>query len=193
MKIAEYEPGVREALEDVFAAGERDGNEHLIVLREGKVIGRADGTPTMVLFDHVDTQPGDITIHNHPASLNALSNGDIAMIFAHGMHAIYSISKDKSVYKAQIGELGRIHPGVWMELSQLAGLVVESEAMQHGELRLNDALSTGGKGAVGIGHWINRMAAYEGAIKYSYDLQPESERLYDELDERIEFPREFRK
>lgn len=98
-------PGVRAALDEVWQLGREDGNEHMIVLRNDKEVFRLDGDS-----EHVDMrdaiphiEDGDVFVHNHPSSLNSLSNGDL--LFAGAYHGtVYTITTDKSVYRGKFTE-----------------------------------------------------------------------------------------
>lgn len=176
------EPGVRAALDEVQAKGKVDGNEHVAVVRNGQIVYRKDGTENMVDLRGSPIQAGDILIHNHPKSLNSLSNADVVQVYAHGLQAVYAISDDDSVYKASKGEAVR-GPGTLMMAWEMASdfllsrpgipQVAQELPMVHG--RLNEA------------HWICRMLDHQGAISYSYELGDETSKLVSKVDQMIAF------
>lgn len=162
------ELGVREALDTVHFLGQ-DGKEHAIILRDGAVIFRADGTSKKVSLTDAHAQKGDILIHNHPNSLNSLSNVDIAQMFFAGYGAVYAISADKSVYKASPAwsiknpseHAARIFleawEGIWLET--LPTLIYDVKpVVRNSKIQLEEA------------HWVNVELAEHGLIKYEFEL-----------------------
>lgn len=179
----ELEAGVREALDAVYELGQADGNEHAIVVRAGREVARnTDGLRESVTVDQLGMREGDILIHNHP-SLNALSNGDVVQLYVHGLSAVYAISTDRSVYKAE--PKMNLFPDDFMEVSQLAAGIVMLHAGIMGVGKLRD---TAEPGYIGVGHWMNRMMASKGMIRYSFALEDETRKMVQELDRKLRFP-----
>lgn len=187
----EMEAGVREALDTVHAMGKQDGNEHVIVVRKGKQAEIRHGEPNRVSFEDVEIREHDITVHNHPVSLNSLSNVDIAQLFYEELDAVYCVSEDGSVYRAERGPDAELvlGPGMFIRISEQAILTVANESRLHG--LMFDISNVGGMG-IGEAHWVNRMLHALGIIKYSYVLQPATAAKVAELDDKLEFPKDMR-
>lgn len=184
----ELEPGVREALDEVHALGEQDKLEHLIVLRAGKVVARETGDEQSVSFGNVALEAGDIVVHNHPNSVNALSNVDAMQIFYNPLKAMYAISGDKSVYKVEVGSMGMLNPDRFLFTTEALMLMVRDRAQTQSRLgddNVNRVLQDAEERNVGPAHWINRMLDKAGALKYSYELAPESATMVAKLDNAI--------
>lgn len=177
----EYEAGVKEALAEVQNKGLEDGNEHLVILRDGQVHWRADGTKTRVDYKAAEVKEGDIIVHNHPNSLNSLSNVDTLQVFTRGLKAVYAITADNSVYKASAVEATA--PDRFMmdwdiasnEFASPQTMLSVANVPRETKARINEA------------HWVNRMLAAKGKFKYEFELGPETQRIVDEFDQRMHF------
>lgn len=177
----EYEAGVKEALAEVQNKGLEDGNEHLVILRDGQVHWRADGTKTRVDYKAAEVKEGDVIVHNHPNSLNSLSNVDTLQVFTRGLKAVYAITADNSVYKASAVEATA--PDRFMmdwdiasnEFASPQTMLSVANVPRETKARINEA------------HWVNRMLAAKGKFKYEFELGPETQRIVDEFDQRMHF------
>lgn len=187
------EAGVREALDKVQALGKSDGNEHAIIVRDGKFAFERGGDAHSVDTRGIEWKGGDILVHNHPASLNSLSNVDVANLFhptddGGKLAAAYAIASDGSVFKAEHGAYG-IWPEEFMMLSNEGIRTIFAESARKGVFADTDNM--GGLG-IGEAHWLNRMMHAIGVIRYSYELHPTTAKLVARLDDAIEFPQKFR-
>ena len=184
----ELEPGVREALDEVHALGVQDKLEHLIVLRAGKRVGNVTGNATSVSFANVALEPGDIVVHNHPGSINALSNVDGAQIFWHPLGAMYAISGDESVYKVEIGPRGPISAERYLDitsrLSDEVGLIAQVHSL-FADKETVAVLHQAEEKEIGPAHWVNRLMAEAGVIRYSFELADETAAEVAKLDKAI--------
>ncbi len=170
-----FEPGVEQALMEVHALGKKDDSEHAIVVRNGQVVFKADGDAEHVnLNDRLELlREGDVLVHNHPNSLNSLSNVDIVQVFARKLGAIYAIADDKSIYKASAGA----QPSATRFLRSWEVAAV-SLSLNHSTFpqRLNEA------------HWLNQKLANAGVIEYEYQLGEETKEAVSKLDSKVQFP-----
>lgn len=187
----EYEPGVRAALDEVHAKGEADKVEHLIVLRDGNIVLNKDGESDHVGLTDEEMamiEPGDVLVHNHPQSLNALSNMDLGLATNLKAAAIYAISDDKSVYKASAQPAvtpGMIMLGFEVELVSVADSVSNKIARS----------IPGFIGQVSESHWILQGLNAHNLIRYDYELADRTKAMVEKFDagvakERIEHPKD---
>lgn len=180
----DFEPGVESALMQVLALGKLDGVEHLMIVRDGEVVYTNKGDDKTVRYDEFkDSKPGDVLVHNHPDSLNALSNGDIAQLFtSRELGAIYAIADDGSIYRASNRDKGMEVVDfmfAWDVARDMLTNKPEVEAVAHRLGLENSELNEA--------HWVNRMLAEHGVFDYQYVLGDKTRRMVNAMDRGIGF------
>lgn len=184
----EYEPGVEGALKEVREKGLQDHKEHVVVIRDGKVIFHGDGDGFNVNFADAHPQAGDIVVHNHPNSKNSLSDVDIVQVFIHKLTAMYAITDDGSVYRAKLGTnpvvVADPSADKFMEAFGVTDAVVHEAryaltAQDFDGYKLSEA------------HWVNRVLGHSGIIQYDYSLSAESADAIAKIDSELKFPEEW--
>ena len=97
----------------VLARGRETGDEHLIALdQKGGIVGRVRGEPTGVSVEGTlaarlsDPANSIVVHHNHPKA-STLSNTDITMLGAPGLHAIWAHGHNGTVSRAGLTDFGR--------------------------------------------------------------------------------------
>lgn len=188
----EYEAGVREALDKVFAAGEQDGNEHLIIMQaDGTIMHELGGDMHHVSVADIEGEDhplpdGLIYVHNHPHSLNSLSDMDLMMAHARAAKAIYAIAADRSVYRAADFKGAN---------TQMLMMIWALRYMQFRDTypRLSDEFATREDEQARRGdrpneaHWINKKiaASKTPVFSYQYELGEKTAAIAARIDSRM--------
>lgn len=157
--IQVYEPGVKDALMQVWMLGQEDGNEHLIIVRDGKVhqLWQGESGSVNMPAGYKDWQRGDIIVHNHPGH-NSLSNADLYITARVGAAWVYAINDDRDVFKGRI--LLDSNRPVIAQVWQAEG-AYHNAFLKLGVHRANGKL---------LSHRLNKLVESMGLIDYQYDL-----------------------
>lgn len=173
----ELEPGVRQAADKVRELGKQDGNEHMVVLRDGVEVLTLHGDKDSIrMNDYVSSfKPGDVLVHNHPHVLNSLSNMDFLSAKQINAKCIYAVTED-SIYRGNLIDK-------WMSLF-FANMKMENTYLKLLPV-FEQPLLTVSAGALNTSHWLNVELAKQGEIEYSFELGPKTQAMVDEVDRLI--------
>lgn len=178
----QLEAGVKEALDEVLAAGLKDGNEHMVIVRNGQLVMRKDGDDRHIdMADQIaDIQSGDVLVHNHPGALNSLSNADVALANRVNAHAIYAITDDGSVYKASNMSPKTILTNM-LVMYELEMLSFVTPNVAHAAQSV-----PGFQSRVNAAHWVNQRMARAGFFKYEFELGKETAEFVSAFESKAE-------
>jgi hypothetical protein len=168
---------VRAALQECKRLSDVDSCEHAIGLKpNGKryflVHGDKESVSAVPYRDLI--KPGDTIVHSHADSLNSLSNGDLYSA-NHAQVNAYCITRDGSIYRANADNV----PLILLEIKWWS-------AADYLLRRSNSIFENGNTKGI-YAHWVNRILERAGYIEYEFELQPETQKLVEEIDAKIGF------